>query len=220
MATHRIFLVDDHPVMRDGLNAIITTAPDLVVCGLAADAHEAMEALTEGPTPDLLITDLSLPGMSGLDLVKHVRALHSELPILVLSAHSEEVYADRVIRAGAQGYVMKSAPSSEMLAAIRTVLDGEIALSEGMRSQLLDHYLSGRPASATDQLSDREMEVFMHLGQGHSTVETAEAMCISRKTVESHRASIKRKLNIRTSNELVQRAAVWAATSGGVPTPA
>ena len=220
MPTSRLFIVDDHPVMRDGLDAIVASTTDLEVCGFAADADEAMQALTAGLDPDLVITDLSLPGMSGLDLIKHVHALFPSLPLLVISAHSEVVYADRVIRAGAQGYVMKSSPSSEMLRAIRTVLDGDIALSEEMRSRLLGSYLTGRPATAIEQLSDREMEVFEHLGQGRSTVETAEAMCISRKTVESHRASIKRKLDIKTSNELVQRAAVWMATSGGVPIPA
>lgn len=220
MSTRRIFIVDDHPVMRDGLNAIIETAPDLTVCGFAVDADEAMRALTNGHVPDLLVTDLSLPGMSGLDLIKHVRALHPCLPILVISAHSETVYADRVIRAGAQGYIMKSAPSSDMLAAIRDVLAGEIALSEEASARMIGDYLGGRSATPISQLSDREIEVFEHLGQGRSTMETAEAMCISRKTVESHRASIKKKLGIKNSNELVQRAAVWAATSGGVPMPA
>jgi DNA-binding NarL/FixJ family response regulator len=216
----QILLVDDHPVMRDGIGAIVASAHDFEVCGVAATADEAKMMLARGPLPDILITDLSLPGMSGLDLVKHVRALYDDLPILVLSAHSESVYADRVIRAGAQGYVMKSAGSAQILKAVREVAQGDIALSQEARSQMIGSYLGRENASPIERLSDREAEVFVHLGNGRSTVETAEAMCISRKTVESHRANIKRKLDIKTSNELVQRAAVWVVTGGGVPSPA
>ena len=217
---HRVYIVDDHPIMRDGVKAILESADDLIVCGEAIDAHETMDALNSGMELDLLLADLSLPGMSGLDLVKHVRALHPDLPILVISAHPEKVYAARVIRAGAQGYISKSSSSAEILMSVREVLNGGIALSDSVRDRILESYLDGRPpTSPIEQLSDREIEVFEHLGQGRSTVETAEAMCISRKTVESHRASIKKKLNVQTSNQLVQRAAIWAATQGGIPTP-
>lgn len=217
---YQIFIVDDHPAMRDGVRAIAESTDTLDVCGEATNAHDTLERLSRGLEPDLIIVDLSLPGVSGLDLVKHIHSLYPAYKTLVLSAHAEAVYAERVLRAGARGYVMKSASSTTIAKAILDVLAGEVVLSPEMRTRLLEGQLSGTAqGSPIDRLSDREIEVFAHIGQGRSTAETAEAMCISPKTVESHRASIKKKLGVTSSNQLVQRAAVWAANSGGIPSP-
>ena len=160
--------------------------------------------------------------MSGLDLIKHVRGRYPSLPILVLSAHDESVYADRVIRAGAQGYIAKHVPSGEIIDAMREVLAGEIVLSPAMQQRILEEYADGHEGPPIERLSDREIEVFEHIGQGRSTADIAEAMCISPKTVESHRLNIKKKMGVATANELVQRAAVWVVTHGQPPssTPA
>ncbi|OZC03325.1 response regulator [Rubricoccus marinus] len=214
-----IYLVDDHPIMRDGIKLLLQREEDMQLCGEAVNAAEALQALNSGVEPDLLVVDLSLPGISGLDLIKQVRSLYPDLLILTLSAHDESVYAERVIRAGAQGYVAKHASSNEIIAAMRKVLGGGIALSQKMHQHLVrDHFKTPKP-SPVERLSDREFEVFEHIGHGKSTADIASMMCISPKTVESHRQNIKKKINVDTSNQLVQQAAVWVATQG-VPPPA
>ena len=214
---HRVFLVDDHPVMREGIRTLVERAEDLSICGEAVDASGALDALNGGVSPDLLVLDLSLPGMSGLDLLKHVRGLHPSLPVLVLSAHDESVYADRVVRAGAQGYLSKHSPSEEILSAMREVLNGGMALSENVRERMMEAYADGQDSAPIERLSDRELEVFEHIGHGRATTVIADAMCISPKTVESHRLNIKKKMGVDTANQLVQRAAVWVNTKGLPP---
>ena len=204
-------------MMRGGIRTLIEREPDLTVSGEADDAEAALRALNDRLPLDLVLLDLSLPGMSGLDLLKHIRSLYPALPVLVLSAHEEAVYADRVVRAGAQGYVSKNTSSEDIIAAIRTVLSGGLALSETLKQRILTSGAANDETPLVGQLSDRELEVFEHIGYGRSTAAIAEAMYISRKTVESHRLNIKKKVGVETSNQLVQRAAVWVATRGVPP---
>lgn len=205
----RILIVDDHPLLRDGLAKVINQQADLMVCGEAGDARAAL-ACVAACRPDAAIVDLSLNESNGLELIKDFQARHPRLAILVLSMHHENLYAERAIRAGARGYVMKREPVSEVLAALRKVLDGHLALSENMVSRLLVTTRQGRDsssASPADLLSDRELEVFRLLGEGSSTRQIAARLNVSGSTVESHRASIKQKLGLAGATELVARAA-------------
>jgi DNA-binding NarL/FixJ family response regulator len=204
----RIMLVDDHPVMREGLAQLITHEPDLSICGQYEDAARAFSAI---PTlrPDLAIIDLSLKGSSGLELVKNSRASYPNLRILVLSMYDESLYAERVLRAGAAGYIMKQEAAEKVLAAIRQVLDGGVYLSEKMGSKLMRQLVGGKTSesgSSLERLSDRELEVFGLIGQGKGTRQIAEHLRLSVKTIESHRAHIKEKLNLKDANELVHTA--------------
>lgn len=206
---YRICIVEDHPIVREGYVALINREADMEVCCEAGTGLEALEHLP-ARKPDLAIIDLSIPEMNGIDLIKQLRAQGEEFPILVMSAHSEALYAERVLRAGAQGYMMKDEASATVIEAIRTVLDGQIFLSEEIRTRFALQYVGqAAPASPLEQLSDRELEVFQHIGMGHSTRETAEAMIISPKTVETYRANIKQKLGIDSTTELMQRAVLW-----------
>jgi len=205
---HRIMLVDDHPVMRQGLVQLINQEPDLSICGQYEDAATAFAAI---PTlnPDLAIIDLSLKGSSGLELVKSSRASFPKLRLLVLSMHDETLYAERVLRAGAAGYIMKEEATENVLAAIRQVLGGGVYLSEKMSAKLMHQWVGTSPrsgGSALERLSDRELEVFGLIGQGKATREIAQHLRLSIKTVESHRAHIKEKLNLKDANELVHTA--------------
>jgi DNA-binding NarL/FixJ family response regulator len=205
---HRIMLVDDHPVMREGLAQLINHESDLSVCGqyeAAAQAFAAIGALA----PDLAIIDLSLKGSSGLELVKNIRASHPKLLILVLSMYDESLYAERVLRAGAAGYIMKQEASEKVLGAVRQVLGGGIYVSEKMGSKLMHQLIGGKPvpaASSMERLSDRELEIFGLIGQGKGTRQIAEHLHLSVKTIESHRAHIKEKLHLKDANELVHTA--------------
>jgi|SRR5580658_7102305 DNA-binding NarL/FixJ family response regulator len=204
----RVMLVDDHPVMREGLAQLINHEPDLCICAQYEDAARAFSAI---PTlrPDLAIVDLSLKGSSGLELVKNSRASYPKLRILVLSMHDESLYAERVLRAGAAGYIMKEEASEKVLGAIRQVLDGGIYLSERMGSRLMHQLIGGKSregASSLERLSDRELEVFGLIGQGKGTREISRQLHLSVKTIESHRAHIKEKLNLKDANELVHSA--------------
>ncbi len=205
---HRIMLVDDHPVMRQGLVQLINQEPDLSICGQYEDAATAFAAI---PTlnPDLAVIDLSLKGSSGLELVKSSRASFPKLRLLVLSMHDETLYAERVLRAGAAGYIMKEEATENVLAAIRQVLGGGVYLSEKMSAKLMHQWVGTSPrsgGSALERLSDRELEVFGLIGQGKGTREIAQHLRLSVKTVESHRAHIKEKLNLKDANELVHTA--------------
>lgn len=210
-----IYIVDDHPVMRRGYVNLIREELDLEVCG---EAGEALDALAQIRTqcPDLVVCDLTLGGgMSGLELIKSLKAEFPELPVLVVSMHDESLYADRALRAGARGYVMKAEADTTVVKAIRRVLDGGIYVSEDVSEKILLQYIGGRvnPASSPlAGLSDRELEVFEHLGHGLSTHEIAEAMMISPKTVESYRARIKEKLGLDRNAELIRRAVQWVET--------
>jgi DNA-binding NarL/FixJ family response regulator len=203
----RILLVDDHPVVREGLTARIEQQPDLVVCGTAADAHEAVAAV-DRLKPDLVVADLSLGGKPGIELVKDLQQLHPELPILVLSIHDEMLWAERVLRAGAGGYIMKSQATMKAVEAIRKVLNGQIWVSARVNDALLQK-LGRRPAasgSPLERLTDRELEVFQLIGQGVGPKDIAARLFISVKTVEVHREHVKEKLHLKSTAELIRYA--------------
>jgi DNA-binding NarL/FixJ family response regulator len=208
----RVLLVDDHPIVREGLMARIELEGDLTVCAMAESAQEAMRKLPEA-NPDLVVTDLSLSGKPGLELVKEIRAQRPTLPILVLSIHDEELWAERVIRAGAQGYVMKAQATDKVMDAIRRVLAGGLWLSEKMNAALLGRIAQGRSQGASSPLaglSDRELEVFQMIGQGLSMKEIAAHLFLSAKTVEVHREHIKEKLGLKSSADLLRYAVTHA----------
>lgn len=212
----KILIVDDHPLMRKGLAMTLNAEPDLNVCGQVADAEEALSALEE-LKPDLAIVDISLPGMSGLELIKHMHALRPDLRTLVVSRHDEALYAERAIRAGARGYVMKLEASDMIVKAVRRVLNGGIYVSEEINERLLLGLAAGRQElaqSPLEVLSDRELEVFELTGRGLGTREIAERLHLSVKTVESYRARIKDKLNLKTAAELMQHAVQWVEGEG------
>ena len=208
----RLLVVDDHPMMRQGLAQLIGNEEDLEVCGEAENGAQAITAITLA-RPDLVLADISLPDKNGLELIKDVQALHPGLPMLVISMHDESLYAERVLRAGGRGYIMKQEGGKKLMEAIRRVLSGQIYVSERMSSRILEVF-SGRPkekpANPVGSLSDREFEVFQWLGQGKGTREIAEQMHLSVKTVEVHRANIKRKLALKSAPELVRCAVQWA----------
>jgi DNA-binding NarL/FixJ family response regulator len=207
----RLLVLDDHPMMREGLAQLINNESDLTVCGEAGTGREALE-LAEKWKPDLLLVDISLPDKSGLEVIKDLRALQPGLAVLVISMHDESLYAERVLRAGARGYIMKQEGGKKLLQAIRQVLTGKIYVSEKMSTNLLETF-SGRnePAggSQIQKLTDREFEVLQLLGEGKGTREVAGHMHLSPKTVEAHRANIKRKLALKTGPELVRYAVRW-----------
>jgi DNA-binding NarL/FixJ family response regulator len=212
----RILLVDDHPLMRKGLAMSLDSEPDLTVVAQCADAEEAMRVLEEAK-PDLAVVDVSLPGMSGLELVKHMLALREDLKILVASRHDESLYAERAIRAGARGYVMKLEAGDVILKAVRRVLNGGIYVSDEINERLLMGMVRGHHSLATsplEVLSDRELEVFEMTGKGHGTRDIAERLHLSVKTVESYRARIKNKLNLTSAAELMQHAVNWVEGEG------
>src|SRR6201998_1847427 len=199
----RVFVVDDHPIVRQGLALLVNREDDLVVCGEAEDAHAAIQSLAASK-PDILIVDISLNGPDGLDLLKDVRMRYPELPVLILSMHDESIYAERALRAGAQGYIMKQEATEKVLVAVRRILSKEIYISERIANRSAE-----RPSSIAD-LTDRELEVFRLIGEGHSTRQIAEELHISVKTVESYQAHIKEKLSLRSARELVQHAIQWS----------
>lgn len=212
----RILIVDDHPLMRKGLALAIDAEPDLSVVAQAEDAEQALEAIEES-SPDLAIVDISLPGMSGLELLKHMQALRPELRVLVVSRHDEALYAERAIRAGARGYVMKLEAADVIVKAIRRVMNGGIYVSDDINERLLLGIARGRDSlakSPLEVLSDRELEVFELTGRGRSTREIAEKLHLSIKTVESYRARIKDKLNLTNAAELMQHAVNWVEGEG------
>lgn len=207
----RILVVDDHPIVRQGLALLINREPDLVVCGEAEDAMGAMHVLASAH-PDILIVDISLNGPDGIDLLKNIRLSHPTLPVLILSMHDELIYAERALRAGANGYIMKQEATENVLVAARRILNGEIYVSTRIANQMLRHYITGsgtlRNSSIAD-LSDRELEVFRLIGEGHGTRQIAKELHLSIKTVESYQAHIKEKLSLRSARELMQRAIQW-----------
>ncbi|MCU0236237.1 MAG: response regulator transcription factor [Acidobacteria bacterium] len=206
-----VFIVDDHPIMRDGISQLIDQQPDLEVCGSASSAPEALNALN-GLAPDLLLVDISLSGMNGIDLIKIVKKRSPRLPALILSMHSEDLYAERAIRAGAKGYVMKHASSDTLLAAIRRVVEGRMYLSPEMTEKLLEKAAGGNlpgNESPVDRLSDRELEIFKLIGQGLRPQRIAEELLLSIKTVETYYSRIKQKLNIKDADELLRMAIAW-----------
>jgi DNA-binding NarL/FixJ family response regulator len=210
----RILIVDDHPMTRAGLVHLINHQPEMVVYGEAEDAAQALDLLAS-KRPDLMLIDITLPGKSGLELVKDVKAMHPDLPMLVLSMHDESLYADRVLRAGARGYITKHEGGDKLMGAIRHVLSGRIYVSESMSAHILEIFSGGQTGidrSSIQKLSDREFQVFDALGEGLSSHEIAKKLHLSAKTVDAHRANIKTKLKINTTAELISFSARWAAT--------
>ncbi len=200
--------MDDHPIVRRGLTLIINEEEDLMVCGEAEEATGAIHVLASA-RPDVLILDISLNGRDGLDLLKHLRAAHPSLPVLILSMHDELMYAERALRAGANGYIMKQEATEKVLLAVRRILAGEIYVSDRLANHMLQHYITGSGSlrnSSIAKLSDRELEVFRLIGDGHGTRQIAEELHLSVKTVESYQAHIKEKLALRSSRELMQHA--------------
>jgi DNA-binding NarL/FixJ family response regulator len=208
----RVFVVDDHPIVRQGLALLINRESDLAVCGEAEDAQSAIQTVAT-VKPDIMVVDISLNGPDGLDLLKDVRMRFPELPVLILSMHDESIYAERALRAGARGYIMKQEATEKVLVALRRILGHEIYVSERIANRMLQRYIGSpaadRPSSVAD-LTDRELEVFRLIGEGHSTRQIAEELHISVKTVESYQAHIKEKLSLRTARELVQHAIQWS----------
>ena len=206
----RIVIVDDHPMMREGLAQLIEHEPDLAVDAQADSAGEALRFI-EKAAPDLLVVDISLPDKSGLELIKDILVLHPRLPILVISMHDESLYAERVLRAGGRGYIMKQEGGKRLMQAIRQVLDGRIYVSEKVSSRILENVSGHRSDSQSpvERLSDREFEVFQMLGQGQATRDIAQHLHLSIKTVEVHRANIRRKLELASGSELVRYAIRW-----------
>jgi len=211
----KIFIVDDHPMMREGLAQLIGQANDLIVCGEADDAAQALEQI-EKLKPDLALVDITLRSTSGLELIKDLRIRVPGLSILVISMHDESLYAERVLRAGGRGYVMKQEGGKKLMEAIRHVLNGKTYVSEKISAKILDLF-SGRPAessSPVERLTDREFEVFQLIGRGLSTKEIADKLHVSAKTVEVHRVNIKTKLNVGTAPELIRFAVRWVESQG------
>jgi DNA-binding NarL/FixJ family response regulator len=218
-AKKRILVVDDHPLMREGIIQWIQRTPDLEV-GCEAESSEQALSLAAKARPDLVLTDISLTGGNGLELIKDLRALCPEVPVLVLSMHDESLYAGRALRAGARGYIMKRAGGDRVIEAIREVFQGRIALSSEMATHLLEEY-SGRSArsnrSELPSLTDREFEIFQLLGQARSNREIAEQLHLSPKTVETHRMNVMRKLKLKTAPELLRFALQYVEKDGFSP---
>jgi DNA-binding NarL/FixJ family response regulator len=217
-ARHRILLVDDHPITRQGLAALINLETDLEVCGEAENVGDAL-VLIERVKPALVVVDLSLPGRGGLDLIKDLAVQQPGLPALVLSMHDEALHAERVLRAGARGYLMKAAGGRAVMEAIRTVLGGGIYVSAAVNARILAGLSAGKSREADSfvgRLSDREFEIFQLIGQGLGTREIAGRLNLSIKTVEAHRANLKSKLDLRDAPALVREAVRWVESQANV----
>lgn len=207
----RVFIVDDHPIVRQGLALFINREADLTVCGDAEEASPALQQI-QSLRPDIVLVDISLNGPDGLDLLKSLRVYDHRLPVLILSMLDETLYAERALRAGANGYIMKQEATEKVLVAIRRILSGGIYVSDRMSGLMMQHFVGGAPTPAESPvagLTDRELEVFRLIGEGHGTRQIAEDLHISIKTVESYQAHIKEKLSLRNARELVQRAIQW-----------
>jgi DNA-binding NarL/FixJ family response regulator len=211
-ARQKVLLVDDHPVVCDGLTQRINAEPDLEVCGRVGDGHSALAAI-EKMQPHIAVVDITLGTGSGIELIKDIKVRHPHLPCLVLSMHEEELYAERSLHAGARGYVMKQQETAILLRAIRQVLRGEIYLSEKVKDSIVKRLggmlPDGQVVSLIKQLSDRELEIFQLIGDGFATHQIADRLHISIKTVASHRENIKRKLNLRDGEQLARFAIHW-----------
>jgi len=208
---YRLFIVDDHPIVRKGLAQLINQEPDMIVYGEADDAQSAMEFLKKSQ-PDLAIVDISLKGIDGIELIKKIRMRYENLPVLVVSMHDESLFAERALRVGARGYIMKQEAIEKMMEAIRRVLRGEIYISEKVSESIVKKFINGKNESTfspIEVLSDRELEVFQLIGQGFGTREIAQQLNVSVKTVESYRANIKDKFKLKNATELLKHAIHW-----------
>ena len=213
----RVLLVDDHPIVRQGLALLIDREGDLSVCGEADGAHSAFHAI-QTLRPDIVVLDISLSGPDGLDVLKEIRMKTASLPVLILSMHDESIYAERAMRAGANGYIMKQEATEKVLVAIRRILQGEVYLSDRLTNTMLQQYVRGvspTKMSPLVSLTDRELEVFRLIGEGHGTRQIADDLHLSVKTIESYQAHIKEKLALRNARELVQHAIEWTVNLNG-----
>jgi DNA-binding NarL/FixJ family response regulator len=210
----KVMIVDDHPLVREGLTDLINKEKDMVVCGWAKDIPQTIGAIRK-LNPDVVTIDISLENASGLDLMKDIKARFPDLPFLVLSMHQESIYAERAIRAGAKGYITKQEATKKVITAIRKVLEGRLYLSESVKEKLLYSLIGNDEASddisLVDRLTDRELEVFRLIGQGRATRQIAEQLCLSTKTIETYRSRIKQKLNLSSGSELLRSAFQWAS---------
>ena len=209
--TTRVFIVDDHPVVRQGVGMLVDQQNDMEVCGDAESGPEALKKIGE-LDPDLAVVDLSLKDSSGMELIKDLQVQHPEIRILVLSMHDETFFAERVLRAGARGYITKAESTLKVVDGIRAVMKGEVYLSDGMSSKMISKLVSGygQPDKpSVDALTDRELEVFELLGNGYGTREIAEKLHRSVKTIETHRERIKEKLQIDSATDLIKHAVQW-----------
>jgi DNA-binding NarL/FixJ family response regulator len=213
---HRIYILDDHPLMRKGMVMTLQMELDFEICGQAESAEVALREIPE-LKPDVAIFDISLPGMNGIELLKHLIPRMPAMKVLIVSRHDEEIYAERAIRAGAKGYLMKLEAGDAIVSAIRQILNGGLYLSQKVGSQIIMKLAMGNTAHQGEdpmsQLSDRELEVYEYLGNGLTTKEIAERLYVSVKTVESYRARIKEKLQISSSNDLIRSAVQWVEKS-------
>jgi DNA-binding NarL/FixJ family response regulator len=210
----RILIVDDHPIVRQGLAQLIDQEKDLEVCGQAGDAHEAIGAIRQ-LHPDLVVADISLKDTSGMELIKDLKVQYPDLPVLTLSMYDEGVYGERALRAGARGYIMKQETTEKVVTAIRRVLAGEIYVSDGMAAKMVSKIVGGgarETGSSMERLSDRELEVFRLIGEGYGTREMADKLHLSVKTIETYRAHLKDKLAVEDANELLRYAIRWVNT--------
>lgn len=209
----RILIIDDHPLLRQGIVALINSQKDFTVCGEVVDPRQAI-ASVQKTNPEAIILDLSLNGSNGIEVLKNLKAQFPKIKVLVLSMHDETIYAPRVLRAGALGYIMKQEAPETVIAALRKVLNNEVYLSAHMGSKLLNSFTGRRDGlgSPVELLSDRELEVFNLMGQGIGTRDIAEKLHLSVKTVESHRAHIKEKLNLENGGQLVRHAIQWVTS--------
>jgi DNA-binding NarL/FixJ family response regulator len=210
----KVLVVDDHPIVRQGLTLLINQEADLLVCGVAEEMHSGLRAI-QADRPDIVILDISLTGPDGLEMLKNIRINSPHLPVLILSMHDESIYAERALRAGANGYIMKQEATEKVLVALRRILSGEIYVSDRISNNMLQHYVRGASLSEHSllaELTNRELEVFRLIGDGHGTRQIADVLHLSVKTVESYQAHIKEKLSLRSARELVQHAIQWNAT--------
>lgn len=216
MSKRKILIVDDHPILRKGLTLLINQEPDLTVCAEAENAQMALDVI-EHAMPDMAIVDISLPGIDGIELIKTMKLRHKEIPVLVVSMHDETLYAERSLRVGARGYIMKQEALEKVLVAIRKVLDGDIFVSERVATKMLEQLFSADgfkdATSPIDLLSNRELTVFRLIGQGYRTRQIAEKLHLSMKTIESYRAHIKEKLKLSDGTELLKHAIQWVQSS-------
>jgi DNA-binding NarL/FixJ family response regulator len=207
----QVMVVDDHPIVRQGLIQLVNREPDLAVCGEAGVAGSALRVILDAQ-PDIVVLDISLGGPDGLDLLKEIRERLPHLPVLILSMHDESVYAERALRAGANGYIMKQEASEKVLLAVRRILNHEVYVSDRVSGKMLQQYVGktgGVSHSPIEDLTDRELEVYRMIGEGHGTREIAEKLHLSVKTVETYQAHIKEKMSFRSARQLVQHAIQW-----------
>lgn len=208
---YKILIVDDHPIVRKGLAQLINQEPDLFAFGEAEDAQSTLEFLKKNK-PDLAIIDISLKGIDGIELIKKIKERYENLPMLVVSMHDESLFAERALRAGARGYIMKQEAIERMMEAIRRVIKGELYISDRVSANIVKKFIDGKKEnknSPIEILSDRELEVFRLIGQGYRTSQIADELHVSVKTVESYRANIKEKLNLKNATELLKHAVYW-----------